>query len=79
VVERLDPGAPNKVNGARKREAAREAHEDMPAASTADGAAEAGSGSAQRRQSGRPKLVRARPDEPANDAKVVQLDKFRKR
>jgi uncharacterized protein len=36
----------------------------------------------QRRQSGRSKVIRPSPDQPvnpANDAKVVQLDKFRKR
>ncbi len=39
-------------------------------------------GSAPRRQPVRPKLVRPNPEQPinpANDAKVVQLDKFRKR
>jgi hypothetical protein len=36
-------------------------------------------GAAPRRQPGGPKLVRSKPDQPANDAKVVELDKFRKK
>jgi hypothetical protein len=36
-------------------------------------------GAMQRLQPGRPKLVPEQPINPANDAKVVQLDKFRKR
>jgi hypothetical protein len=32
-----------------------------------------------RSPSGRPMPLQPKPDEPANDSKVVQLDKFRKR
>jgi len=37
------------------------------------------SGPMQRRQPARPKLVRSKPDQPANDANVIELDKFRKK
>jgi hypothetical protein len=33
----------------------------------------------QRRQAARPKVVRSKPDQPANDANVIELDKFRKK
>jgi hypothetical protein len=69
-----------KANGSRRPERVREVDEERPTvASAADAGGEAAGTAAQRRQTGRPKLVRATPDEAANDAKVVQLDKFRKR
>jgi hypothetical protein len=75
------PGMLSKVNGSRRPEPVRDVDEERPAVATTtvDGGGEAAGAAAQRRQAGRPKLVRATPDEAANDAKVVQLDKFRKR
>jgi hypothetical protein len=74
------PGTLSKMNGSRRPEPVRNVDETRPAAaSTADSSGDAAGASPQRRQAGRPKLVRATPDEAANDAKVVQLDKFRKR
>jgi hypothetical protein len=73
-------GTLSKMNGSRRSEPARDVDGDRPAVpSPADGGGEAAGAAAQRRQAGRPKLVRATPEEAANDAKVVQLDKFRKR
>jgi hypothetical protein len=54
----------------------------MPlAASAADGnnVADPAGAALSRSPAGRPLLVQPKPDEPANDSKVVQLDKFRKR
>jgi uncharacterized protein len=74
-----EPAALATMNGARQPPAARDADDEGPSA-VPDGVAEPGGPSLLRRQpSGRPKLVRPTPDQPANDAKVVQLDKFRKR
>jgi hypothetical protein len=83
-----DPAALPKPRGGRKPRSARnDADETMPGPAIADAppedpeAAES-DGVVQRRQPGRPKLVRPGPEQPinpANDAKVVQLDKFRKR
>jgi hypothetical protein len=67
------------LNGARTHGAARDARAEVHATSPAGGLAEPGGGHLQRRQSSRPKAGAAKPDQPANDAKVVQLDKFRKR
>jgi hypothetical protein len=75
----LDPAVVAKVNGARKPRAARDVDDEAPSAPPADGVAEPGGGSLRRQQPGRPKLVRPQPDQAANDAKVVQLDTFRKR
>ena len=36
-------------------------------------------GGASRAAAGRPKLIKPKPDEPANNSKVVELDKFRKK
>ncbi|HWE18106.1 MAG TPA: ClpXP protease specificity-enhancing factor SspB [Hyphomicrobiaceae bacterium] len=74
AVEPMDPGALVKARAARKPRAARiEAAGALP-----DSMGEPG-GAAPRRQPGGPKLVRSKPDQPANDAKVVELDKFRKK
>jgi hypothetical protein len=79
-TERERPGTLSKMNGTRRPEPVRDVDDDRPAAaSTGEGGGDAAGASAPRRQAGRPKLVRATPDEAANDAKVVQLDKFRKR
>jgi uncharacterized protein len=78
-ADQLEPATLTKLNGMRKPRTARDAGDNAPVApiDTADPA----DASVQRRsqQSARPKLVRPQPDQPANDAKVVQLDKFRKR
>jgi uncharacterized protein len=76
-AEPLDPAALGKVNGGRKPRAVRETDDEAPAAPPAD-MGEPG-GALRRQPSGRPKLVRPKPDQAANDAKVVQLDTFRKR
>ena len=75
LVEPMEPGAAlAKARAARKPRAARtEAAGALP-----DGMGEPG-GAMPRRQPGGPKLVRSKPDQPANDAKVVDLDKFRKK
>ena len=76
-----EPGAPAKVRAPRKPRAAQsEPPRHMPAASAADGNVAEPTGAAlSRSPAGRPMLVQPKPDEPANDSKVVQLDKFRKR
>jgi hypothetical protein len=76
-----EPGAPAKVRAPRKPRAAQsEAARQKPAASAADGNVAEPTGAAlSRSPAGRPMLVQPKPDEPANDSKVVQLDKFRKR
>jgi hypothetical protein len=75
AVEPMGPGAAlAKARAARKPRTARsEAAGALP-----DSMGEPG-GAAPRRQPGGPKLVRSKPDQPANDAKVVELDKFRKK
>jgi hypothetical protein len=74
--ESQEPSAPPKVRSPRKpRVTQGEAAGEMSAASTAEPLA----GAMSRPQAGRPMLVPSQPNEPANDAKVVQLDKFRKR
>jgi hypothetical protein len=87
--EPVEPAKLPKPRGARKSRGARnEGDETTPGPATSVGPPEAAEaaepdGAAQRRQPGRPKLVRSpSPEQPinaANDAKVVQLDKFRKR
>jgi hypothetical protein len=73
-----------KPRSARKSRVARSEADDTkspPAPSEAADVADAAEaeGAMQRRQPGRHKLVPEQPISPANDAKVVQLDKFRKR
>jgi hypothetical protein len=79
AAEPRDPGVVARMNGARKPRAARHAHDEMPAAPPASGGEPGMTAVQKRRQPGRPAPVAPRPDQPANDAKVVQLDKFRKR
>ncbi|MFZ1106098.1 MAG: ClpXP protease specificity-enhancing factor SspB [Hyphomicrobiaceae bacterium] len=75
-----EPGAPAKVRGRKPRAAQSEPARQKPAASAADGNVAEPTGAAlSRSPAGRPMLVQPKPDEPANDSKVVQLDKFRKR
>jgi uncharacterized protein len=80
-------GLPRPRSARKPRGARNEGDETMPGPAMSEGfpdvagAAEP-DGAVQRRQPGRPKLVRPGPEQPinpANDAKVVQLDKFRKR
>jgi uncharacterized protein len=78
-AEPLDRGALAKMNGTRKPRAARDAHDEMPATPPTGSGGEPSGAAVQRRQASRPAPVAPRPDQPANDAKVVQLDKFRKR
>jgi hypothetical protein len=83
-----EPGEIQKPRSTRKPRSGRTEGDDaMPGPPAFGGsadvtaAAERGE-SVQRRQPGRPKLVRPNPEQPvnpANDAKVVELDKFRKR
>src|SRR5262245_58132351 len=73
------PRTVRKPRGARN-----EGGETIPGPAVSEGSPDIAEpdGSVQRRQAGRPKLVRQSPGQPinpANDAKVVQLDKFRKR
>jgi hypothetical protein len=76
-----EPGAAAKVRAPRKPRAAQsESARQMPVAPAADGNVAEPTGAAlSRSPAGRPMLVQPKPDEPANDSKVVQLDKFRKR
>ena len=72
-------GALAKVREPRKPRTAREdGRGERSASSEGEGATDM-TGGGMRRQPARPKLVKSKPDEPANDAKVVHLDKFRKR
>ena len=52
---------------------------EVMAKSTREVAAGPAGGQMPRRQPTRPKLVRSKPDQPANDANVIELDKFRKK
>jgi hypothetical protein len=74
AVEPMEPGALVKARAARKPRAART--ETAGALPDSMGEPER---AAPRRQPSGPKLVRSKPDQPANDAKVVELDKFRKK
>jgi hypothetical protein len=84
----VEPGEIQKPRSTRKPRIGRTEGDDATPGPPAFGgstdvtaAAERGE-SVQRRQPGRPKLVRPNPEQPvnpANDAKVVELDKFRKR
>ena len=76
--------APTKMRNPRKQRAApkdvaREGSGDAAAPSRADGIGEPVGATLSRAQAGRPTPAPHKPDEPANDSKVVQLDKFRKR
>jgi hypothetical protein len=75
---------PAKARGPRKpRGAPNEPARQLPAAAAPAAAdnsiAEPAGAALSRSPSGRPMLVQPKPDEPANDSKVVQLDKLRKR
>jgi hypothetical protein len=73
----VKPRAPRKPRAAPS-EPARQLPSAAPAAGESNVADPAGP-TLSRSPSGRPMLVQPKPDEPANDSKVVQLDKFRKR
>jgi hypothetical protein len=75
---------PAKARAPRKpRATPNEPARQLPAAAAPAAAdnniAEPAGAALSRLPSGRPMLVQPKPDEPANDSKVVQLDKFRKR
>jgi hypothetical protein len=80
AAEPLEPAAlATKVRSRKSRSGGEDRGGDLPAPAVVDSVTETVGASMARRQPGRPKLVTPKPDEPANDAKVVQLDKFRKR
>jgi hypothetical protein len=75
-----EPRAPHKlekVRGPRKSAASKgDPSNDAGAKAPAE---VSGPPSASRRQATRPKLVKPKPDEPANDANVIHIDQFRKK
>jgi uncharacterized protein len=78
------PPQPAKARAPRKpRATPNEPARQLPAAAAPaagdNNVAEPAEAALSRSPSGRPTLVQPKPDEPANDSKVVQLDKFRKR
>jgi hypothetical protein len=73
------PGRPEKLRGPRKPAALVADATDQPATGSPDEMPGSIGGPSGRRQAARPKLVKSKPDTPANDAKVVELDKFRKK
>jgi len=79
AAEPLEPRRLEKVRGPRKPRALKgDLTSEVAVKSTPEAAGPAG-GPISRRQAAGPKLVRSKPDQPANDAKVVELDKFRKK
>jgi hypothetical protein len=75
-----EPGASAKVRVPRTpRAAPSQPAREVPAPAADSSVAEPAGAGLLRSRSGRPMLVQPKPDEPANDSKVVQLDKFRKR
>jgi hypothetical protein len=80
----IQPEAPAKVRSPRKPrpaqgDSARQMPAEIPATPAADTVAEPVGVQLPRSPAGRQMLAQPKPDEPANDSKVVQLDKFRKR
>jgi hypothetical protein len=73
------PGRLEKVRSPRKPAALQGDASGEPAARPTDEASGPIGGQAARRQAARPKLVKSKPDAAANDSKVVDLDKFRKK
>ena len=73
-----EPRRPEKMRGSRKSRTLPNGTADTPATASGDEAS-GQVGGQPRRPAARPKLVKSKPDEPANDAKVVDLDKFRKK
>jgi hypothetical protein len=77
-----EPDGPSrfeKVRGTRKPAALQNDAPDRSATRSPEEASGPTGGQSPRRQTARPKLVKPRTDTPANDAKVVELDKFRKK
>jgi len=76
-----EPGQPAKLRSPRKPRAAQgEPAKQVPADRASENSVAEPAGAAlSRSPSGRPMPLQPKPDEPANDSKVVQLDKFRKR
>jgi hypothetical protein len=79
VVESHDPGRLEKVRSPRKPGALKSDATNAVAARSAGEASGPAGAQTSRRQAARPRLVKSKPDQPANDAKVVELDKFRKK
>jgi hypothetical protein len=71
-----EPRRLEKMRGSRKSGGQQNGMADALAPRSAD---EASGGQPPRRPTTRPKLVKSKPDEPANDPKVVDLDRFRKK
>jgi hypothetical protein len=67
------------MRGPRKPAALQDDATEDPARGSTEEASGPVGGQASRRQAGRPRLVKSKPDAPANDTKVVELDKFRKK
>jgi uncharacterized protein len=74
-----EPHRLEKMRGPRKSGTSANGTAGTPATGSADEASGPIGGQPPRRSAARPKLVKSKPDEPANDAKVVDLDKFRKK
>ncbi len=77
-AEPHEAGRHEKVRGPRKPAPLQNDAPGAPAEASADEATGPAAGPA-RWQGARPKLVKSKPEEPANDANVVELDKFRKK
>ena len=74
-----EPRRLEKTRGPRKPGTLPNGTADTPATGSADGASGQVGGQPSRRPPARPRLVKSKPNEPANDANVVDLDKFRKK
>jgi len=77
-ADRGGPAGHETVRGPRKTVPLSNDATEAPAAPSIEEASDA-AGQAPRRQRARPKLVTSKSGEPANDANVVELDKFRKK
>ncbi len=74
-----EPAEHATVGGPRKTVPLSDGAAVEPAAPSTDAASDPAAGQPPRRQGARPKLVTSKPGEAANDANVVELDKFRKK
>jgi hypothetical protein len=72
-------GKPEKVRSPRKPAALLGDVRGEPVPKRADEASGPVGGRASRQPAARPKLVKSKPEAPANDSKIVELDKFRKK
>jgi uncharacterized protein len=78
-AEPHEPRKLEKMRGPRKPGTLANDTAGAPATGSTDEASGPVGGQPPRRSAARPRLVKSKPDEPANDAKVVDLDKFRKK